>query len=200
MNHLAHALLGGTDEDVVFGSLIADFLRGAIDPALPHGVRVGIALHRAVDRYTDAHPDVAAARALFPPPFRRYAGILLDIWFDHLLARDWSRHVGSTLHEFSRSMQALLAARGAELPPRMHGFVGYLRARDLPEAYAEREVIGDVLAGLSQRLRHANPLAGALPVLEGHATELDRRFAVFFPDLAQHAARERLRLVEHLPR
>jgi len=75
----------------MLGSLIGDFVRGRIDPALPPKVRAGIALHRAIDAYTDAHADVAAARALFEPPFRRYAGILLDMWFDHLLARQWAR-------------------------------------------------------------------------------------------------------------
>src|SRR6478609_8124795 len=111
MNLLAHALLAGGDDDVRFGSMIGDFVRGAIDPALPDGVRGGIALHRAVDAYTDAHAEVVAARALFEPPYRRYAGILLDVWFDHLLARDWPRHAAGSLHAFSREVQALLRQR-----------------------------------------------------------------------------------------
>ncbi|MEO7758539.1 MAG: ACP phosphodiesterase, partial [Dokdonella sp.] len=122
MNHLAHALLAAPNDDFMFGSLIADFLRGTIDPQLQRGVRIGIALHRAVDRYTDAHTQVVAARALFEPPYRRYAGILLDVWFDHLLARDWHNYADGSLTTFSREVQDLLAARTAELPPRMHGF------------------------------------------------------------------------------
>ncbi|GAA0711973.1 ACP phosphodiesterase [Dokdonella soli] len=199
MNHLAHAWLAAPDADVMFGSLIADFLRGAIDPALPRGVRIGIALHRAVDAYTDAHPEVAAARALFEPPYRRYAGILLDVWFDHLLARDWSRHGSGSLQAFSRSVQDLLDLRSAELPPRMHGFARYLRAHDLPGRYREIPMIEDVLRGLSQRLSRANPLAGALPVIEARAAPLDRHFDAFFPDLIEHAVRERGRLAATLP-
>lgn len=89
----------------MLGSLIADFLRGAIDPAMARGVRIGVALHRAVDVYTDAHPQVVAARARFAPPYRRYAGILLDMWFDHLLAREWERHGDGSLHDFSQRVQ-----------------------------------------------------------------------------------------------
>jgi acyl carrier protein phosphodiesterase len=198
MNHLAHALLAAPDADVMLGSLIADFLRGAIEPGLPRGVRIGIALHRAVDIYTDAHPQVAAARALFQPPYRRYAGIMLDVWFDHLLARAWSRYGSGSLSAFSHDVQALLAARANELPPRMSGFARYLRARNLPEAYGDVQVIDAVLHGLSQRLTRANPLAQALPVVQSHAAELDRAFAAFFPDLIAHAALERERLAEHL--
>jgi acyl carrier protein phosphodiesterase len=195
MNHLAHALLAAPDADCMFGSLIADFLRGRVDPALAPDVRAGIALHRAVDAFTDAHAEVAAARALFAPPYRRYAGILLDVWFDHLLARDWQRHVGTpSLAAFSRTVRDLLAARAAERPPRMAGFAAYLEANGLPERYREPAMIDAVLHGLGRRLSRANPVAGALPVLQALAAPLQRHFEAFLPDLAAHAARERARL------
>lgn len=194
MNVLAHALLAAPDADAMFGSLIADFLRGRVDPTLPRGVRDGIALHRAVDTYTDAHPDVAEARALLAPPYRRYAGILLDVWFDHLLARDWERHAPGSLHAFSQTVQTLLTARAAELPPRMPGFVDYMRAHDLPERYREPAMIGAALRGLGRRLSRANPVADALPVLQAQAAPLQRRFDAFFPQLMAYATRERERL------
>lgn len=199
MNHLAHALLGAADDNVMFGSLLADFLRGAVDPALPREVRVGIALHRAVDRHTDAHPQVVAARALFDPPLRRYAGIVLDVWFDHLLARDWPRYADGSLHAFSQRVQDLIDRRAAVLPPRMQGFARYLRAHDLPEAYRDEATIAASLEGLSQRLRRANPLATALPVVRSHAGALDRAFAAFFPDLVVRARCERERLMLDTP-
>lgn len=201
MNYLAHALLAAPGEDEMFGSLVADFHpRGAIDPALPRGVRHGLALHRAVDVYTDGHPEVRAARALFEPPFRRYAGILLDIWFDHLLARDFRAHSQASLRDFSDEVQALLREREAELPPRMESFARYMRRNDLPEAYRERATIGRVLAGMSGRLARANPIADALPEIEARARPLQDHFERFFPQLALFAASERLRLDAVEPR
>jgi len=193
MNLLAHALLAGADDDVRFGSLIGDFVRGAIDPTLPAGVRAGIALHRGVDAYTDAHPRVVAARARFEPPFRRYAGIVLDVWFDHLLARDWSRWGAGPLTTFSDDVRALLDRRADEVPPRMRRFVEYLRRNDLPARYRERPMIADVFGGLSQRLSRENPLARALPVVEAQADALEADFAAFFPDLLAYAEHERAR-------
>lgn len=199
MNHLAHALLAAPDDGLMLGSLIADFLRGAIDPALPRDVRAGVALHRTVDTYTDAHPQVAAARALFEPPYRRYAGILLDVWFDHLLARDWARYGEGSLHAFSLRVQNLLAQRSAEVPERMQGFVRYMQSKQLPERYRDETVIADVLRGLSSRLSRANPIAEALPVLKERADALERHFAAFFPDLVEHVHNERARLASSLP-
>jgi len=183
----------------MLGSLIADFLRGAIDPAMARGVRIGVALHRSVDVYTDAHPEVVAARARFEPPYRRYAGILLDMWFDHLLARGWERYGNGPLHAFSQHVQDLLQRRSGEVPQRMHAFVRYLVAHDLPERYRERAAMDAALRGLSTRLSRANPLAESLPVLEALAAPLAGHFAAFFPDLIAHAATERERLAATLP-
>ena len=196
MNLLAHALLASPDAELMLGSLIGDFVRGRIDPALPPKVRAGIALHRAVDAYTDAHADVAAARALFEPPFRRYAGILLDVWFDHLLARQWSRFGEDDLDAFSDRVRGLLAINEDLVPERKRGFVGYLEANRLPAAYREVSVIGNALRGMSRRLKRANPLGDALPALVARHAPLQECFDAFFPALRNFAEVERIRLIE----
>jgi len=188
MNHLAHALLGAPEPDVILGSLIADFVRGPIDPALRRGVRIGIALHRAVDVYTDAHPETAAARRRFQPPLRRYAGIVLDVWFDHLLANDWSRFVkNESLHAFSRRVRSLLRSHRPELPARMLPFVRFLESNDLPEGYGRIDTVRRVLAGMSARLARANPIADALAPILAMEAPLHAHFDAFWPQLAEHA-------------
>jgi acyl carrier protein phosphodiesterase len=194
MNLLAHALLAAPDAELMFGSLIGDFVRGRIDPGLPPAVRAGVALHRAIDVYTDGHAEVSSARALFVPPLRRYAGILIDVWFDHLLARDWSAYGDGALEDFSRRVREVIDASSKLVPERMRGFVTYLRAHDLPAAYRDTAMIGDVLRGMSQRLSRENPLAEALPVLVALDVPLARHFRAFFPELQSFAAAERDRL------
>lgn len=187
MNHLAHALLAGPDPDCRLGGMLGDFVRGAIDPTLGRGVGHGIALHRAIDSYTDTHDAIVEARALFEPPYRRYAGILIDIWFDHLLARDFDRWSEVPLASFSDELQALLRERWPELPPALQRFSRYLGAHRLPAAYAEREMIGEVLAGVGSRLTRSNPLARGLVEISRLETELDCIFARFFPQLLAFA-------------
>lgn len=196
MNVLAHALLAAPDAELMLGSLIGDFVRGRIDPALPPNVRAGVAMHRAIDAYTDAHGDVAAARALFAPPFRRYAGILLDVWFDHLLARQWSRFGEGELEAFSGRLRDLLAVNADLVPARMQGFVAYLEANDLPAAYRDAAMIGRALGGMSRRLKRDNPLGEALPVLVALHAPLQDCFEAFFPALRNFADVERIRLVD----
>lgn len=194
MNHLAHAHLAGADDAVLLGGLLGDFWRGAPDPAWPPGVRAGVVLHRKIDVYTDSHPYVAAARALFAPPLRRYAGILLDVYFDHALAANWPRHAPDPLAGLSARVDGLLQTHRAWLPERLNRFAGYFRHAGLFEAYAERPVIARVLAGIGQRLKHDNPLASAGPALWQREAELNAAFARFFPELEAYARELRARL------
>jgi acyl carrier protein phosphodiesterase len=188
VNHLAHALLAGPDPGLRLGGVLGDFVRGLPDPALPLPVREGIALHRAVDGYTDRHPDVLAARALFAPPYRRYAGIALDMWFDHCLARDFARWSTVPLETFSGDLRALLRQHDALLPPAAQRFARYMHANDLPAGYADPGMLEGALAGIGQRLRRANPLGDMLPVLQALDGPLQVRFEAFFPQLRAFAA------------
>ncbi|HEY8683453.1 MAG TPA: ACP phosphodiesterase [Rhodanobacter sp.] len=184
MNHLAHALLSGDDEALRLGSLLGDFVHGQPDPAvLPARVISGIRLHRAVDVYTDAHPEVLAAKACLPPPYRRYAGILLDMWFDHCLARDFSRWCAQPLPAYADGLRALLWRHDALLPPALRRFREYMELHQLPAGYVDRAVLGEALAGIGRRLRRANPLDTALPVLMQREAALQEHFEVFFPQL-----------------
>ncbi|WP_440224293.1 ACP phosphodiesterase [Dokdonella sp. MW10] len=194
MNHLAHALLSGSSPDRVLGGFLGDFVRGAIDPALPRGVAEGIALHRAIDSWTDAHPEVVAARARFVPPFRRYAGIFVDIWFDHLLARSFARWSTQPLEAFGESVVALLESRLHELPADLQRFTRYLRANGLPAAYADRAVIGRVFAGVGSRLVRENPIARGLDAIAPLETLLEAHFEAFFPELVAFADERLARL------
>ncbi len=187
MNHLAHALLSGSDDGMRLGGLMGDFVRGSIDPALPAGIRHGIGLHRAIDSFTDNHDDIRALRTLFEPPYRRYAGILIDIWFDHLLARDFASWSEIPLTRFSDDVVRLLDQHDDRLPDPLRRFRGYLKTHGLPAAYADREIIGEVLFGVGTRLKRANPLAQGMVEISRLESVLDQCFARFFPQLVDFA-------------
>ncbi len=195
MNHLAHALLadpGGTE--FAIGSSMGDFIHGHPDAAWPGPRQAGLRFHRAIDRFTDAHPEVVAARRSFQPPLRRYAGIMLDVWFDHLLVHAWRRFDAEPLDAFAERWLALLDQHAADLPASEQRFLGFMHGHDLPIGYGDAGTIGDVMRGLAGRLSRPSPIADALPALEARGTALQRHFDAFFPDLVQHARELRTQL------
>ena len=187
VNVLAHALLAGDDAALRLGGVMGDFIRGTPDLALPPRVRDGIYLHRAIDGFTDSHDEVRAARERLPAPFRRYAGILLDMWFDHCLARDFAKWSAHPLAEFSTGLREEMHAAMPILPDSLRRFLGYMDANDLPAGYIEPAAIGKALGGISQRLSRANPVAEAMPLLLSEDTMLRGTFERFFPQLRDFA-------------
>ncbi|MGO4701632.1 ACP phosphodiesterase [Dyella sp. 2RAB6] len=189
MNHLAHALLAGDDADLRLGGMLGDFVHGKPDPQrFPPRVIDGIRLHRAIDVYTDAHPEVAEARRLLPSPYRRFGGILLDMWFDHLLARDFASWSAEPLDVYSDQLRALLHRHRELLPEGLQRFLAYMEVHGLPAGYAERGEIERALRGVSARLSRANPVGDAMPVLLELEQPLHERFEAFFPQLRAFAA------------
>src|SRR6478736_8364551 len=148
MNHLAHAFLAGADDQVLLGGLLGDFWHGAPDPQWPAAIRAGVVLHRKIDVYTDSHAEVAAARALFVPPLRRYAGILLDVHFDHVLAANWPRYAHEPLPALSARVYNVLRQNRSWLPAPLNRFADYFNHAGLFGTYADRDMIERVLAGI----------------------------------------------------
>lgn len=168
--------------------MLGDFVHGRPDPALPQGVIDGIVLHRAIDTYTDAHPQVLAAKALLESPYRRYAGILVDVWFDYCLARDFVRFSPVPLGPFSDDLRALMHRHEALLPAPLRSFVSYMDVHHLPAGYGQLAMIERALIGIGQRLRRANPLDTALAPLVALEAPLQQRFDAFFPELVAFSA------------
>ena len=108
MNHLAHFHLTGGSEPLVVGALLGDCIKGPLDGRLSQPLELGVRLHRRVDAFMDGHPLLRQLRSLFPGRERRLAGIVLDMYFDHLLVRHWRRFHERELAHFSSSIYAIL--------------------------------------------------------------------------------------------
>lgn len=91
MNFLAHLHLADRSELPLSGAILGDVVRGRLEGRFPAALERSIRLHRRIDVVTDSHPAIAAARSRFPDGTRRYAGMLLDLLYDHCLALDWPR-------------------------------------------------------------------------------------------------------------
>jgi acyl carrier protein phosphodiesterase len=148
-------------------------------------------LHRAIDVFTDAHAEVVALRAHFEPPYRRFAGIIIDVWFDHLLARDFARWSDTPLTLFSERVNEVLKRHDHELPEALRRFAAYMRAHGLPRGYADRTVLARVFGGMSARFSRSNPLASALEETARLEPILGAAFSAFFPQLLRFAEQQR---------
>lgn len=198
MNYLAHAFLSRHTPELLTGGLLGDFVKG--QDALRHfgpGIGAGIRLHREIDRYTDAHAGVTACRALISAPRRRFSGVLVDVFFDHFLARHWADYHEQPLEHFTARVYATLWPQRAGLPERLQRILPWMRADDWLASYADIEAVDAALHGMARRLQRyprAAVLADGVQELLANYGVLDQHFRTFFPQLQQHSDRQRLGL------
>ncbi|WP_028240627.1 acyl carrier protein phosphodiesterase [Stutzerimonas azotifigens] len=186
MNYLAHLHLGGSRPDELLGSLYGDFVKGPLHGRWGPGIEAGIRLHRRIDAFTDAHPLVLRAKARFPAGRRRFAGILVDLFFDHCLAAHWSAYADEPLDGFTARVYRALADT-PELPGRLALIAPRMAAQDWLGSYRDFAVLEAVLAGMSRRLSRPEGLAGSLAELQQLYRPLTEDFHQFYPQLQAFA-------------
>ncbi len=189
MNYLAHLYLSPPDEDAWLGSLLGDFVKGPLGDRYPPPVTAAIRLHRQLDTFTDAHAAVQRSKSRVSAARRRYAGVMIDMFYDHFLARSWAEFHDEPLAAFSARVYALLERRHRELPERLQTVAPRMAARDWLGAYADARNVGRALDGISTRLRRANRLAGAGEELLVDYAGFEADFRAFLPEAARFAAR-----------
>lgn len=189
MNHLAHAFLSGADPQHLVGNVAGDFLKGPLDALeLAPGIRRGVQQHRQIDAFVDGHPLLVDLKRMFPPAQRRYAGIVLDVVFDHYLVRHWSRFAPGGRRAFIDQVYATLTDHRPQLPDPLAGYLPRLIAHDWLDRCASMAGVEATLTSIGRRLRRENPLplAGAIVVTKD--AELEAAFLTFFPELLAFAS------------
>lgn len=188
MNFLAHALLAGESPALVVGGVVGDWIKGPLPAGLPEDLARGVALHRAIDTFAETHPAFCASRARMSAGRRRYAGVLVDIFYDHLLARDWARYRADELGGYCAGVYRQIADRRHHLPDSSHHALELMAREDWLQSYGGLEGIADVLARMSRRARQPNPLAGGEADFVAAGEGFEGDFRAWLPDAQRFVA------------
>ena len=189
MNFLAHLRLGPDDPQQALGGLLGDFVKGPVAAmTLPDRVRQGIWLHRRIDAFTDRHPLVLRSKARVSGERRRYAGIMVDMFYDHLLARHWAQFADQSLAIFTARMyQQAVLAQQALMPERARIVLVRMAEQDWLGSYAELQNLHQALDNMARRLRPENRLPGAVSELERDYSDFEADFLEFMPEVIAFA-------------
>jgi acyl carrier protein phosphodiesterase len=190
MNWLAHVLLSEPTTQFRLGNLLADLVRGADRAAMSTDFLRGAACHKAIDAFTDAHPLVLRSRERIDRRFRRFSGVLMDVFYDYLLAQSWDDYCPQPLDDFTASFYAEVRGERLVLPPDARATLDRILKHDLLGQY--RHVAGvehslrRVSTYISRRWGRDYELASSTAELLAHEADLAADFAAFFPQLRAH--------------
>lgn len=182
MNHLAHFLLAQQRPSLEVGAFLGDFVKGNLRGQFPDEIEDGIRLHRKIDAFTDTHAMVKRSCDRIDPSLRRFAPIMIDIFFDHLLANNWQAYHDRSLSEFSDRVFANLENCASWIPEPVTQVARRMKQYNVLASYADPGFLRPVLTRLSQRLKRDNPLAESYREFEKNSQGLSEDFAVFFPE------------------
>jgi acyl carrier protein phosphodiesterase len=188
MNFLAHIYLSGDDPNIQLGNFIGDFVKGR-NLAEQFGTEIakGIELHRAIDEFTDKHPVVKHSKVRLRDKYRHYAPVIVDIFYDHYLAKNWDRYHKTFLPDYAEAIYQMILSRENILPEKVKWMMPYMIKQNWLTNYARIDGIGRVLNGMSRRTPYESKMDEAVHDLQTHYVEFEKEFFDFFPQLVAHS-------------
>nr|WP_295928628.1 acyl carrier protein phosphodiesterase [uncultured Dyadobacter sp.] len=191
MNFLAHILLSGEREGVMMGNYVGDFIKGRLTDEKtanwnPDYV-LGLKLHRFIDSYTDRHPDVLDAKDVAAVSQGKLAGIVMDIYFDYFLAKNFQHYHSEPLLVYAHRMYSVIGRNEHLIPETMVPMVRSMIRQDWLTTYETLEGIDTTFRRLSRRADFLAPIQEAVSDLRENEAFYYSKFISFFPDLRSQA-------------
>ena len=194
MNFLAHIYLSGDDDGVIIGNFIADGIKGSKYKRFPQSIQKGILLHRGIDTFTDKHPIVRQSTARLHNKYGHYSGIIVDIIYDHFLARNWSSYHTQPLSDYVGDFYELLQSNYGILPANIQYLLPIMISDNWLLSYSTVEGISTILSKMNKRTDKRSKMNLAVIELELHYKEFEKEFTDFFEELIVYSKKKLLNL------
>ncbi len=183
MNFLAHIYLSNENEQIKIGNFIADSIKGNHYSHLPDAIQKGIKLHREIDHFTDTHSIVRKSKRRLHERYRHYDGVIIDILYDHFLAKNWKSYSNIPLKVYTQNFYAILDKNVDVLPDKVKKMMHYMIKDDWLYNYGNLAGIERVLQGMNRRTKNKSQMHLAIEDLKLNYNVLEQDFERFFQDL-----------------
>ena len=187
MNFLAHIYLSGDNDLIKIGNFMADGIRGKHFETYPIDVQKGIILHRAIDTFTDAHPIFRQSTKKLHEKYHHYAGVIVDVFYDHFLAKNWNTYSDEKLEEFVARFYQSLHDNHNILSEKTKGMMPYMIEHNWLVSYQTIEGINRILTQMDQRTKNESKMRFASQELTEYYEEFEAHFSEFFEELIAHS-------------
>ncbi|MEH2203998.1 MAG: ACP phosphodiesterase [Nostoc sp.] len=186
MNYLAHLFLSQYTPEFLIGGLLGDFVKGNVESIYTGDIQKGIYFHRKIDVYTDTHNIFCSSKRLISPKRRRFAGILIDLFYDHFLAKNWSEYSNTELFIFSQHVYKVLQSNQDLLPESLKLILPNMISQDWLTSYREVAAVENALKRISARVKRENDIKSGIEDLLSNYQQLESNFLDFFCDLMSY--------------
>ena len=189
MNFLAHIYLSGDSDYILLGNFMADFIRGNRYEHYPEEVIKGIKLHRAIDQFTDQHAMVRKSIKRLRPNYGKYSSVIVDIFYDHFLARNWDDYHHNSLPDHAQHVYEVFTKYKDKFPDRIQSFLPSMIHHNWLVNYGKLYGIERSLQSIAKRAKFDNKMAQATEALKKDYKHFEKEFTLFFPYVIEFSRR-----------
>lgn len=186
MNFLAHIYLSGDNDLLKIGNFMADSIRGHAYENYQADIKNGILLHRFIDSFTDMHPIYRQSKHRLHEKYGHYSGVIMDIFYDHFLAKNWKKYSSINLEDYAQNFYSLLKENYDVLTERAKGMMPYMIGRNWLVSYATIEGLEMIMFQMDYRTKHRVAMDESIVELKQFYTEFEQEFFLFFDELRSH--------------
>ncbi len=189
MNYLAHIYLADKlEEKKLLGNFLGDFVKKNMERDYEEHILQGIYMHRKLDSYTDSHPVFQTSRRRISSANRRFAGVLIDMFYDHYLAKNWLDYSAESLEDYAVNFYDILEKNRSILPERLRYMMPYLIGENWLLSYREVSGMEKAVNNVAKRFEHSrHPMKSPILELTNNYAGLERDFEAFFPEAIAYA-------------
>ncbi len=180
VNYLAHIYLSGDDDYIKIGNFIADRVKGKEYLDYQVDIQYGILLHRQIDTFTDKHSIVKKSKLRLHERYRHYDGVIIDILYDHFLAKNWKIYSEIPLNKYVQHFYGLLASNYKLLPQKIQYLYPFMISGNWLYNYRTINGIEKVLKGMNKRSGYKSHMHLAVEDLQLYYDEFENDFTIFF--------------------
>lgn len=186
MNFLAHIYLSGDDSQLKIGNFIADRVRGSQYQAYPLRIQQGILLHREIDSYTDFHPIFRKSKKKLVPQYNHYSGVIVDVFYDHFLAKNWFLYSDTPLTTYANDFYLLLEQHIEVLPPQIQKMLPIMVDQNWLVSYQTISGICQILTQMDKRTDNQSKMRFSTSELQQYYEDFESEFTLFFEEIQNH--------------
>lgn len=183
MNYLAHVFLSGDKDKIKIGNFIADFIYANRYKDYDPEIQKGILLHRYIDTYTDAHPIFRQSKKRLFSRFRHYSSVIVDMFYDHFLAKNFSAYSNQDLETFVDDFYNLLEENKEILPNKVTEIVPIMSKYNWLVNYRDIEHLRSILTQMNHKTKHNTEFQKSIEVLINSYDLFKDDFVIFFEDI-----------------
>lgn len=186
MNFLAHIYLSGNNDLLKIGNFMADGIRGNSYLQYPTDVKNGIILHRSIDFFTDSHPIYRQSKHRLHEKYKHYSGVIMDIVYDHYLAKNWSKYSNEKLEDYVDNFYKLLEDNFDVLTEKVQKILPTMKAQNWLLSYASLSGLEMILFNMDYRTKHRAHMQEAIIEVTEFYNNFEEEFTLFFIELENH--------------